>query len=688
MNIITNLPDLSITAKREEFKKTLLANQVVILLGPTGCGKTTQAPIFALEMGAGEFGIIGVAEPRRIAALSLTEYVQSLLPEDGKRIVGGKTRFWNTTTKDTKIKFMTDGILLEEMLYDPELLAYSVIFVDEAHERGQNVDFILGLLKRLLPSRPDLRVVIASATIDAKKFSKFFGDAPIVEVTGRTYPVKIRYSAFPHFGDNYDPRKMLFGEHFNPRKAPEEVAQKIIEIDKNEGPGDILAFLPGKNEIAEAIEYLRKSNVQHLEILPTYGHMDMTEQGAIFQDYPGKRKVIIATNVAETSITPVGVRFIVDSGLIKMMNFHAKSGRQSLRICPHSQSGCDQRAGRAGRTQDGICYRLYTEQEYNILPLYTKPELCRQSLASVVLTMRYIGIEDIKHFEFIDAPPPGLLRAAYETLHMFGALDKNEVLTPYGKLMAKLPLDPYLSHMLLTAKKYGCVKEIATIAAFISASNTMLRPPGKEEAADVAHRQFESKISDALTFLTIWNAYLEHAEDPEWCFANFLNEKAMMEVRDIRRQLLEMLAEFGIESSSTTDMERVLKTVTAGLIHNLFKRKEKTFSYQSVLGEEGEPVFIHPGSSVHDALPTPQLFVAGEVVRTTREYARMCSQVLPEWLHELFPEKFSKEKDVLVEVKSYSPVVSKKGAGRNQRNTSGKKAPLNRKYKGKNRKQR
>ncbi len=662
---IRPLPELPILEKREEIIQKIKDHQVVVVLGETGCGKTTMIPLFLLEAGLGYFGRIGVTEPRRIAAFSLMPYVSGFIDSD-KKIVGGHTRFWNTTNADTQIEYMTDGILMEEMLYDPELTEYSTIMIDEAHERSQNIDYILGHLKNIRRSRPELRIIIASATIDALKFSKFFDDAPIIEVPGRTYPVEIIYDTVPHFSK----------ETFKPRNAPLEVARKIAEIHESGQVGDILAFLPGRNEIGDCIELLKKREFADMEILAAYGHMDLTEQAAIFLDYPGKRKVIIATNVAETSITPVGVKFIVDPGLIKQMDFYANSGRSSLQTKPHSRSGVNQRAGRAGRTQNGVCYRLYTEEEYNALPEFTKPEICRTSLDSIILNMRFIGIQDIEHFPFIDLPSHALFRTAYESLKKMGSLDKNEALTDHGKMMAKLPLEPVLGHMLLMSQKYGCVEQIATIAAAISASHIMLRPPEEEEMekADKAHKRFESPVSDAITFLNIWEEYKQHEGDTEWCLENYMNEKALIEMRDIHEQLLEMLAEFGIQNSSTDNMEKVLKAIAVGLADNLFKAKEEeregsddrrkgkrgesrrtggSNTYFSVTDEKASaPVFIHPGSSTFGSRPA--MLVALEVVRTTKEFMRMCSMVDPSWLPELFPKKFSKKEKVLTGMKSGS----------------------------------
>ena len=670
------LPDLPILLKRESIIQKIKDNQVVVVLGETGCGKTTMIPLFLLEAGLGYFGKIGVTEPRRIAAHSLMPYVAGFIDSE-KNIVAGHTRFWNTTNADTQIEYMTDGILTEEMLYDPELTEYRAIMIDEAHERSTNIDYILGHLKNIRKSRPELRIIIASATIDAIKFSKFFNDAPIIEIPGRTYDVEVIYSEVPHFER----------ELFNPRGAPLEVAQKIADIHEGGAVGDILAFLPGRNEIAACIEFLKARELENIEILPAYGHMDLNEQAAIFLDYPGKRKVIIATNVAETSITPVGVKFVVDPGTIKQMDFYANSGRSSLQTKPHSKSGVNQRKGRAGRTQEGTCYRLYTEEEYEALPEFTKPEICRTSLDSVILNMRYIGIEDVEHFPFIDLPSHALFVSAYESLKKMGAMDKNEVLTDHGKKMAKLPLEPVLANMLLNSVKYGCVEQIATIVSAIAAGHIMLRPPEEEEQvkSDAAHKRFESQVSDALTFLNIWDEYQEHVGDTEWCLENYMNDKGLMEMSDVRNQLLEMLAEFGIDATTTNNVEKILKAIALGLVHNLYKTKEEERTdtgdrrtderkgknnrrsggsnayYPVVPGRVNDPVFIHPGSSTFGSKP-PMLCTL-EVVRTTKEYMRMCSFVDPKWLEELSPDKFVGGNKIVVGYKRGSSVATVRSEG-------------------------
>jgi HrpA-like RNA helicase len=673
------LPDLPARAIEEEFVRTVLHHQFTVAVGETGSGKSTLFPFFLLKAGVGCFGKIGMTEPRRIIPYSLVPYMSRFIDSD-KRIIAGHVRFWNTITPDSQVVIMTEGELIQDLLFDPELREYSVVIVDEAHERSTNIDYLSGQLKIIAKSRPELRVIFVSATMDAIKFSKFFDDAPIIEVPGRTYDVEVIYSTVPHFDK----------EHFKPRNSPLEVAQEIIKLHENNPVGNgivghIEGFAVGRNEIGDCIEELKKRNFSDLEILPAYGHMDLVEQAAVFLEYPGKRKAIIGTNVLETSLTIPGITHVVDSGLIKQMDFFANSGRSSLQTKPHSKSGLNQRKGRAGRTQPGVCIRLYTEEEYNALSEFTKPEICRTSLDSVILNMRYnMSTEDVEHFPFIDLPSHALFLAAYESLKKMGAMDKNEVLTEHGKRMAQLPLEPVLAHMLLNSVKYGCVEEIATIVSAISAGYIMLRPPEEEEQekADKAHERFECEYSDAITFLNIWDEYKEHEGDTEWALENYMNEKGLIEMSDIRKQLIKLLAEFGIDATSSQDVKKILKAFASGLIHNLFKAKEEnregeddrrngrkgeskrrkggSNTYYPVLpGRVNDPVFIHPGSSTFGG--KPPMLVCLEVVRTTKEYMRTCSAVDPKWLSELLPKKFIEGKKFVSSYKRGSEVAYVKG---------------------------
>ncbi len=618
---------LSILEYKERIVKTIQENQVSIVVGETGSGKTTQLPRFLYEACFSEEGIIGVTEPRRIAAMSVAGFVAQQMGFSLSKEVGYYVRFDNCTDLKTQIKFMTDGILLQEIQMDSELSKYSVIMIDEAHERSQNIDFALGLLKALLSRRRDLKVIISSATIDVEKFSKYFNKAPIVEITSRTYPVEIVWSDRDYSDDEIIP----------------EVMKRIGEIHLNQGPGDILVFLTGAEEINFLIKCIeKKGRWSNLIALPAHGGLSPEEQMKIFQDFPGKRKVIVATNIAETSITIDGVVYVVDTGYIKQHYFHPESGIQSLSIVPHSQAGCNQRSGRAGRTQPGICYRLYPRQDFEKRPKFTEPEIKRSSLANVVLAMENLGIKDIENFDFLDFPDRKLFHEAYETLIALGAIKRNKKgLTELGKAMARLPLEPTISRMLLEAEKYGCVKEITTVAAFLSVKNIFFIPPEEERRYEAysKHKNFKDTDSDALTYLKIWEEYQQSGYDAEWCCHNFLNSRSLQEIKNIQQQLLEILEEYKIKISSTGNQEAIKRSVAAGLIYLLLEYGSRHW-YQGVMRDYEEKIFIHPSSSLCGSRSFRWIVTAG-IVETTKVFARVCSKVEPEWLPELLPDRFS-----------------------------------------------
>lgn len=617
--------ELPILASRTVFVDAIRENQVVIVVGETGSGKTTQLPVFLYEEGFANGKRIGVTEPRRIAAISVAEFVADSLMTMPGQVVGYKIRFDDTTADETSIKFMTDGILLRELQEDPDLTAYSVIMVDEAHERSQNIDFILGLLKDLLKRREDLKVVVASATIDQNKFSHYFWDAPVVSVSGRMFPVEVVWSDF-YVSDMY---------------MAQEVVKMVASIHTSTNDGDILVFMTGEDNIRKVVEGLEELKLSGAVILPIYGNLPPEDQRKIFLTYPGRRKIVVATNIAETSITIDGVVYVVDSGLIKQTGFDPLSGIQSLDTVDHSQAGCNQRAGRAGRTRPGVCYRMYMEKEFGRRPKYTEPEIRRTSLASIVLAMEDIGIEDIVGFDFVDPPEPGAFREAYETLIALGAIERGKKgLLPMGKAMAKLPLDPRISRMVLEADRYHCVEAVTTIAAFLSVRTIFARPKGKEDEADKAHGYFKSKHqdSDLMVYLEVWNEYEASGFSASWCFANFLNGKSLGEVNKIRKQLIERLEANGIEITSNGSDEEIMKAVAAGLVYNLFRKEDafRSFHYNGAL-RECPFVFIHPGSALF-GYSSPQWFVAANIVQTSKVFARNCSGVDLGWLPEIAPQ--------------------------------------------------
>ena len=620
-----------------EIVETVHRNRVTIIVGETGSGKTTQVPQYLYHAGFAKEGAIGITEPRRIAAISTAKYVADQMKLQLGGLVGYQVRFDDETTAGTKVKFMTDGILLREFQLDPELRKFSLVMVDEAHERSQNIDFALGLLKDLLQRRDDLKVVVASATIDEQKFSKYFWDSPIINVSGRMFPVETIWS------DNSIPEGMM----------AEEIVKLVSVIHRGEAPGDVLVFMTGEQEIHKVIEGIEELGYGDIVAIPAYAALPTDTQEKIFECYPGKRKVVVATNIAETSITIDGVVYVVDSGLIKQSNFHAESGIKSLDVVEHSQAGCDQRKGRAGRTQPGTCYRFYTEEDYLGRPRFTEPDIRRSPLASVVLAMEDIGIENIKEFDFIDPPERVAFTEAYETLIALGAIRRGEKgLTEIGKAMARLPLEPRIARMLLDAEKYSCVKEVATYAAFLSVRNVFVRPKGKEDEADFAHSRFKATNSDALTALEIWRAYEDASCSRGWCFSNFLNAKTLEEVSKIRTQLFETLERHNIAfvSSEPADTEGFLKAVCAGLAYNLYEHADRQW-YHGLFRNGGDYASIHPGSAAFSRF-SERWIVAMEVVRTTKVWLRGVTVVKPQWLPGIAPTLFTFGKTTLV---SYNP---------------------------------
>lgn len=615
---------LPIYEHHDRIIETIRSNQVTIVVGETGSGKTTQLPRYIYEAGLGKTGVIGITEPRRMAATSVAKFVAEQLSTQLGDVVGYQVRFDDRTATETAIKFMTDGILLREMQIDPDLSRYSVIMVDEAHERSVNIDLTLGLLKELLTRRPDLRLVVSSATIDTRKFSRYFDNAPVVQVSGRTYPVDIVWGNSPYQG-------------------PEQVVQTIFDIHDTEPDGDILVFMTGVDDITAVIEGIEaeqeRSGVYNLVPFPAHGGLSPEDQNRVFDTFPGARKVIVATNIAETSITIDGVVYVIDTGMVKETHFHPESGIQSLDVVLHSQAGCNQRAGRAGRTRPGVCYRLYTEDDFDRRPQYTQPELHRMSLAGVVLTMEVIGIKDIERFDFVDAPERAAFHEAYETLISLGAVTKDgDGLTDLGHKMARLPLEPRIARMVLAAEQYGCVAEIATVASFLSARNVLVRPKGKEYEADAAHRRFKVAGSDMLVSLAIWEQYEVSGFDRGWCRENFVSSRTLWEIKSIREQLLSILTRHRLVTSGAS-REAVTRSVAAGLINNLMWHRPfaRGYDYSGQL-RDLEAVFIHPGSSAFGR--NPEWLVAAEIVHTSKRYARGVSTVQVEWLPELAPNHF------------------------------------------------
>lgn len=614
-----NNGELPIIAHQEEIVKAVCENQVVIVVGETGSGKTTLIPLFLYEAGFGDKGWVGITQPRRIAATSVARYVARQI---GCRLgdeVGYKIRFDDETTQGTVIKFMTDGIILREIQSDPELSNYEVIVVDEAHERSLNIDFTLGLLKDLLKRRKDLKVLVTSATIDAEKFSKFFGNAPVINVSGRTYPVEIIYA---------------------PDKEIEEVVSEISVKGKS---GDVLSFVAGWDDISKTMEKLKKLDISpKLEIIPVHGEMEPGEQDKIFARFPGKKKVSVATNIAETSITPDGVVCVIDTGWIKQTDFDPQTGIGSLNTVKHSKAGCSQRTGRAGRTQPGVCYRLYSEDDFNRRPEFTKPEILRTSLAGVILQMKALGIKNPEGFEFVDMPEKEAIRKAHQTLQALGALDAKDELTEIGWEMANLPLEPHIARMVIAAAKYGCLEEVLVVAASLSVHNIfpLIKDEEQKKLAAEAHAKFKDLTSDFLTLLKVWEEYRNSGFDRSWIIKNFLNWKALEEIRKIRGQLFSILRNH-YKITSNSDKEAIAKAVATGLVENLLNYYGR-HAYRTA---RGDSVYIHPSSAVFGGFNHPDWMVAAEIVTTKKTFARDCMAIKPEWMEEIAPQLCKYETD-------------------------------------------
>jgi len=615
--------ELPILKYKAEIGEMIYRQPTTIIVGETGSGKTTQIPLIIWET-LGENQKVAITQPRRLATRSVASYVAKKIGCQIGQEVGYQIRFEDRTTEGTRINFMTDGILLRKIQEDPLLREYSAVMVDEAHERSLNIDFVLGLLKRLQRRRreanlPPLKIIVTSATLEKEKFAQYFGNAPILEIPGRLYPVEIHYEG---------------GEVSDYIYTAVERVRRIITEEKE---GDILIFMPGQEEIFRTIERIQKLNLEEVEVLPLYGEMDPEDQDKIFTK-TNKRKIVVATNIAETSVTVPGIRYVIDTGLIKQINYNPSSGIETLQICRHSKSGCIQRAGRAGRIASGECWRLYTEEDFTNRPEFQTPEIKRSNLAHVVLMMKQIGIEDIFSFEFIDPPTRESLEEAVETLKTLGALNDKEEITEIGRLMAELPLEPRIAKMVIEAERYNCVEAICTIAAFLGGRSVFVRPKGKEMEADPAHRVFKISGSDFLSLLKVWQEYEVNKYNSAWAHKNFLSSKVLAEVQQIRYQLFRALRRNGIRVSQPPEPEAIGKSITASYLDNLLIY-EGDNCYRRVKDNLTD-IYLHP-SSVNFS-EKPLLLVAAEIVRTNRIYARLTQVVKPEWLYEIAPHLLEK----------------------------------------------
>jgi ATP-dependent helicase HrpA len=621
---ITFDPALPVNQKREEIARAIAAHQVVIVCGETGSGKTTQIPKILLEMGRGAgkgAGIIGHTQPRRIAARTVAARIAEELKVEVGGLVGYKVRFHDRAGTGTLVKLMTDGILLAETQGDPLLRAYDTIILDEAHERSLNIDFLLGYLKNLVEKRKDLKVVVTSATIDAEKFSKHFNGAPVIEVSGRLYPVEVRYR--PVEGDKEDTTR---------DEEEQALADAVSELCRG-GQGDVLVFLPGEREIRKAAEVLGKA-IKGVEILPLYSRLSNAEQDRVFRP-GGAQRVVLATNVAETSLTVPRIRYVVDTGLARVKRYSYRNKVEMLQVENISQAAARQRSGRCGRVADGISVRLYSEEDYNARPPFTDPEVLRSSLAAVILRALSLNLGKVEDFPFLDPPSPRAIADGYALLNELGAVDDDNALTDLGRELARLPLDPRVGRMLIAARTEGCLEQVLVIASALSVRDPRDRPLDKAAAADQQHAKFADERSDFLGYLKLWKAFGQGGSPSrKQCRENFVSYVRLREWRDIHSQLRQSVEELEWKLSSANlekpeGVRAVHRALLCGLLGNIGMKDEADNNYT---GARGIKFWVHPGSGTKKP---GKWIMAAELVETTRLFARNVASVDPRWMEEL-----------------------------------------------------
>lgn len=630
---ITYPEQLPVSQKKGDIAAAIRDHQVVIVAGETGSGKTTQIPKICMELGRGVRGMIGHTQPRRIAARTVAERVADELDVPLGEAVGWKVRFTDQVNPDgTFVKLMTDGILLAEIQTDRELYAYDTIIIDEAHERSLNIDFLLGYLAQLLPRRPDLKVVITSATIDPERFSRHFGDAPIVEVSGRTYPVEVRYRPLlEEDGDDSD------------RDQITAICDAVEEL-QGEGKGDILVFLSGEREIRDTADAITKRNYRFTEVLPLYARLSHAEQHRVFQQHTGRR-IVLATNVAETSLTVPGIKYVIDPGTARISRYSHRTKVQRLPIEPVSQASANQRKGRCGRTSDGICIRLYSEDDFLARPEFTDAEILRTNLASVILQMTAAGLGDIEKFPFIDPPDHRNIRDGVQLLQELGALDPAQKdarkrLTERGRKLAQLPVDPRLARMVLEADKNGCVREVMVIAAALSIQDPRERPAEKQTQADQQHARFKDETSDFLAYLNLWRYVREQQKERgsssfrRMCKQEYLNFLRIREWQDIYTQLRTVAKQMGIHlNEDDAPDQQVHLSLLAGLLSHIGMKDVKEGAKNEYLGARSAKFAIFPGSALFKK--PPRFVMSAELVETSRLWARVNAKIEPEWVEPL-----------------------------------------------------
>nr|WP_269129422.1 ATP-dependent RNA helicase HrpA [Ramlibacter alkalitolerans] len=640
---ITFPENLPVSARRDEIMAAMAAHQVVIVCGETGSGKTTQLPKIALAMGRGRINaaegkgrLIGHTQPRRIAASSVAKRIAQELQTPLGEVVGYKVRFTDRLARDASVKLMTDGILLAETQSDPLLRAYGTIIIDEAHERSLNIDFLLGYLRQLLPRRPDLKVVVTSATIDAERFAQHFaskdGPAPVIYVSGRTFPVEQRWHAFEESRD------------FDLNDA---IAQGVDELWRGNAPGDILVFLPGEREIREAADHLRKhlahdALTRNAEVLPLFARLSQAEQDRVFDNHSGRR-IVLATNVAETSLTVPGIRYVIDTGTARVKRYSFRSKVEQLLVEPVSQAAANQRAGRCGRVANGICIRLYDEQDFAGRPRFTDPEILRSSLAGVILRMKSLRLGSVEDFPFIDPPSRRAIADGYDLLNELGAVDDENELTPMGAELARLPLDPRVGRMILEARQRGALQEVLVIASALSLQDVRDRPMEMQAQADQQHAKFDDEKSEFSGYLRLWQWLDEsrggHGKDhklsnrqyEQLLRQNFVNVRRVREWRDVHSQLLTVITEQKWRlNEQPASYEQIHKAMLSGLLGNLGYKLEDDEAY---LGARGIKFYRHPGA--HLKKRPGRWIVVAELVETTRLFGRGIANIEPQWVEEV-----------------------------------------------------
>ena len=610
-------PDLPIIARLDDLVAAIDAHQVVIVAGETGSGKTTQLPKICLAMGRGANGYIGCTQPRRIAATSVAARVAQELDTQLGDVVGYKVRFNDRIRRDSYIKFMTDGILLAELQGDPQLRAYDTIIIDEAHERSLNIDFLLGYLRRLLPRRPDLRVIVSSATLATERFSEFFGGAPVIEVSGRTFPVDVLYR--PPRDDEAD--------------LADTVANTVNEITELDPRGDVLVFLPGEREIRDAMSELEQRALPHTVLLPLYAKLSASDQERVFRTLP-QRRVVLATNVAETSLTIPGIIYVVDCGLARMNRYSVRTGVTQLLVEPIAKASADQRKGRCGRTANGVCFRLYEEQDFETRPAYTDPEIKRVGLAGVILRMKSLRLGDVATYPFLDAPQKRAIDEGYRVLEELGALDDDGALTALGTQLARLPVDPRLGRMILGGRDEGALREVLVLAAVLGLQDPRERPLAAQQRADEAQRRFRDEASDFVGLLELWKFWQEartrssRSQRDRLAREHFLSIRRMREWEDLHEQLARVVRELEFRPNERpASGEQIHRALLPGLLSKIGMWSQEARVY---LGARQTRFLLHPSSGL--ARKPPPWVMAAELVETSQLFARTAARIDPAWL--------------------------------------------------------